>query len=108
MIPITQNDFNQVFEKQIDRCRMLLAGKAKEYTGDDPDRLSAFKAASVLQGCTPQQALAGMLAKHIVSLYDMCKAPRLSYAPEVWMEKITDSINYLVLLKALAVEDANG
>ncbi|MDD3921398.1 MAG: hypothetical protein PHO41_09535 [Eubacteriales bacterium] len=89
-------------------CEETMRGKTAEYTGGSADRLCGFKSAAVLQGCTPEQALAGMLAKHIVSIYDMCAAPRLCYAPEVWTEKITDSINYLVLLKALVVEDANG
>ena len=61
---ITQNEFKQVFEQQVDRCRVLLTRKTKEYTGDNADRLSAFKAAAALQSCTPERALAGMLAKH--------------------------------------------
>ena len=60
---ITQNEFKQVFEQQVDLCRVLLTRKTKEYTGDNTDRLSAFKAAAALQSCTPERALAGMLAK---------------------------------------------
>lgn len=83
---------------------MLLTRKTKEYTGDNADRLSAFKAAAALQSCTPERALAGMLAKHIVSLYDMCYAENTVFRPEEWDEKITDSINYLVLLRAIVKE----
>lgn len=101
---ITQNEFKQVFEQQVDRCRVLLTRKTKEYTGDNADRLSAFKAAAALQSCTPERALAGMLAKHIVSLYDMCFADNAVFRPEEWDEKITDSINYLVLLRAIVKE----
>ena len=101
---ITQNEFKQVFEQQVDHCRVLLTRKTKEYTGDNADRLSAFKAAAVLQSCTPERALAGMLAKHIVSLYDMCYAEKAVFRPEEWDEKITDSINYLVLLRAIVKE----
>ena len=68
---ITQNEFKQVFEQQVDRCRVLLTRKTKKYTSDNADRLSAFKAAATLQSCTPERALAGMLAKHTVSLYDI-------------------------------------
>ena len=71
---ITQNEVNAVFDEQVRLCADTLKRKTKEYTGDDPDRLGAFKAAAVLQHTTPQRALAGMLAKHIVSLYDMCFA----------------------------------
>ena len=69
---ITQAEFNLVFEKQVERCEQTLQRKKKEYTGDSQDRLSAFKVAAAMQGCKPERALAGMMAKHIVSLYDMC------------------------------------
>ena len=45
-----------------------------------------------------------MLAKHVVSLYDMCFAERTCYGMETWDEKITDSLNYLFLLKAIVKE----
>lgn len=71
------------------------------------DRLGAFKAAAALQRTTPERALAGMLAKHIVSLYDMCFADDIFYEEKVWDEKITDSLNYLFLLKAVVKEGNN-
>ena len=61
---ITQNEVNAVFDEQVRLCADTLKRKTKEYTGDDPDRLGAFKAAAALQHTTPQRALAGMLAKH--------------------------------------------
>ena len=76
------------------RCADILQKKTKEYTGDDTDRLGAFKAAATLQHATPQRALAGMMAKHIISIYDMCftdrktfelfrcEAPELLHLPE--------------------------
>ena len=69
---MTQNEFNVVLEQQYRKCADVLAHKKKEYTGDRIDRLSAFKIAASLQGCTPKTALAGMMSKHVVSLYDMC------------------------------------
>lgn len=86
-------------------CADILQKKTKEYTGDDADRLGAFKAAAALQHTTPERALAGMLAKHIVSLYDMCFADHVSYDMDIWNEKITDSLNYLFLLKAIIKEE---
>ncbi len=85
-------------------CADTLQRKTKEYTGDDTDRLGAFKAAAALQHTTPERALAGMLAKHIVSLYDMCFDDSASYDIGTWNEKITDSLNYLFLLKAIVKE----
>lgn len=46
-----------------------------------------------------------MMAKHIVSLYDMCFAEAVSYSLDTWNEKITDSLNYLFLLKAIVKEE---
>lgn len=86
-------------------CSDILQRKTKEYTGENTDRLSAFKTAATLQNGTPQQALAGMLAKHIVSLYDMCFSEGMSYSLDTWNEKITDSLNYLFLLKAIVKEE---
>ena len=48
----------------------------------------------------PSGALAGMMAKHIISIYDMCFSDRKTFELAVWEEKITDSLNYLFLLKA--------
>ena len=47
--------------EQVRLCADTLKRKTKEYTGDDPDRLGAFKAAAALQHTTPQRALAGCL-----------------------------------------------
>ena len=76
---ITQKEVNAVFDGQVALCREILQKKTKEYTGGDTDRLGAFKAAAALQHTTPERALAGMLAKHIVSLYDMCFADGMFY-----------------------------
>lgn len=93
-----------VFEEQVRLCAETMQRKTREYTGDDTDRLGAFKAAAALQHTTPQRALAGMLAKHIVSLYDMCFSDGVDYGMDTWNEKITDSLNYLFLLKAIVKE----
>ena len=92
------------FDEQVQLCADTLQKKTKEYTGDDTDRLGAFKAAAALQHTTPERALAGMLAKHIVSLYDMCFDDDTDYDLSTWNEKITDSLNYLFLLKAIVKE----
>ena len=70
--------------------------------------MGAFKAAAALQHTTPERALAGMLAKHIVSLYDMCFDDNSTYSMDTWNEKITDSLNYLFLLKAIVKEEDNN
>lgn len=93
--------FNTIVSDQIQRSTDTLVKKASEYATED--RLHNFKVAASIQHCTPVQALAGMMAKHTVSVYDMCESG-LEYPMALWNEKITDSINYLLLLRAL-VED---
>lgn len=102
---MTQAEFNLVFEQQVKLCADTLHNKKKEYTGNSPDRLIAFKTAAHLQECTPERALAGMMAKHIVSLYDMCYSDDKTFSIKKWDEKITDSLNYLFLLKAIIEEN---
>lgn len=81
----------------------MLGVKAAEYAGDS-DRLHNFRKAAALQGETFAQSLGGMLAKHVVSVYDLIDKDSIDTPIEVWNEKITDSINYLLLLKAIVVE----
>ena len=93
--------FDKIISERLEECRNLLSYKAREYATDD--RLHNFKIAAALQGVTPIEALAGMMAKHTVSVYDMCNGN--VYPVELWGEKIGDSINYLLLLWALVMED---
>ena len=95
---MTQKEFQAVFREQVRQCEGLLIQKAKEYTGDNPDRLSAFKAAAAIQDSTPQRAMAGMMAKYIISIYDMCFTGPKTFKLAVWEEKITASLHSLFLL----------
>lgn len=96
--------FEKVINEQIKTCTDVLIGKAKEYATDD-DRLHNFKNAAGMMGCDAKNALAGMMAKHTISIYDMCRNGK-DYPIELWNEKITDHINYLLLLKAVVEEDS--
>ena len=92
-------DFNRVVEAQLDRIKNVLVRKAVEYSLDN-DRLSVFKHAAALSEETPEQALYGMMLKHIISVTDMINS-KDSYTEELWNEKITDICNYLILLQGL-------
>ena len=95
--------FNEILEAQIKTCVDMLGSKAEEYA-DDVDRLANFKKAAALKGITVREALSGMMVKHTVSVYDLCANPKDT--PEaVWIEKITDHINYLILLRAVIIEE---
>lgn len=100
---MTSNTFNEIVQEQLNYCIELLGVKNTEYSPDERDRLHTFEVAAALQGCSRKEALAGMMAKHSVSVYDMCQGG--SYSKEKWIEKITDSINYLLLLRAMIEEE---
>lgn len=97
------DQFNAIFEEVFKESSDVLTTKAGEYA-DDIDRLRNFKLAAHLRECSNRDALAGMMAKHTVSVYDLMGA--VTCAPiEKWDEKIIDHINYLILLRALVVEE---
>ena len=99
---MTATEFERIFEEQVERSRIVLVNKASEYATED--RLHNFRVAAALEGKTPEQALAGMMAKHTVSVYDMAESG-LAYPIDLWQEKITDHINYLFLLNAIVWEE---
>lgn len=96
--------FETIFNEQMRACNETLIEKARQYA-DDTDRLHNFNTAANLRGVTRREAVSGMMAKHTVSIYDMCESDEI-FPSEVWEEKITDHINYLILLKAIVTEDA--
>ena len=100
---MTSSEFTLLLEKQMARCESILLTERDEYA--TADVLSNFKSAAGLTRSTPRAALAGMMLKHTVSIYDMCREPR---PIEVWDEKITDHINYLILLRACVEENINN
>jgi hypothetical protein len=96
--------FDEIVETQITVCRDVLMGKGAAYATTH-DRLHNFRVAANLQGITMKQALAGMMAKHTISVYDLCNSG--DPIPEViWDEKITDHINYLIILMAIVQEES--
>ena len=104
-----QKEFNDVIISQTERCKSILVSKGTEYAPkaikeSNVDRLAHFKKAAVVMNSTPKAALMGMLSKHLVSVSDMCTDDK-AYPKEQWEEKITDSINYLLILRALVEED---
>ena len=115
-------DFETVVRTQMLLCEAMLSHKGKEYAGDSyimqedgqlaldvdamTDRLHAFKKAAALMNTTPKAALFGMLSKHLVSVSDMCLDNK-NYSIDRWNEKITDSICYLILLRAVVEEELN-
>lgn len=105
---MTTEKFVELFNAQIKFCKDILIDRASVYAPNQ-DRLENFKQAALLQSCTPVTALGGMLAKHIIAIYSFISSQEsnIFVSPEQWKEKITDSINYLILLSALLEESSN-
>jgi len=100
MIP---EEFDVLVQQQLDLCKNLLCSKSKEYDFG-ADRLHSFKVAANLENTTEAKALLGYLTKHIISLYDMISSEKY-FTMDKWEEKITDTINYMLLLKAIVKEE---
>jgi hypothetical protein len=106
---MTQSEINEIFDSTIKRSREVMCGKADEYVGKG-DRLSNFKHAAHLQNLSLPAALGGMMAKHTISVYDMIYRYQNGerFSDDKWNEKITDHINYLILLQAVLAEERNN
>lgn len=92
-------NFDEVLKKRLQKTSTILGTKAKEYSTTD-NRFHNFDVAAKIDGETPEQALWGMLKKHLVSIIDLKDAPE--NATECLVnEKIGDAINYLILLEGL-------
>lgn len=98
-----QNDrFNESIATTLEFSQKMLTRKSAGYSTSE-DRLHNFRTAAALNGTTMEQALWGMLTKHIVSLRDMVQTGH-PHSPDLWDEKIGDAINYLAILRAIASE----
>jgi hypothetical protein len=97
---MTRDDFMQLVGDRLNLCRELLDKKKEEY-GPGDNRLEQFYTAAALMQCLrPTDALMGMMVKHTTSIYAMLAHPH-RHTRAMWCEKITDQINYLLLLEGL-------
>jgi len=93
--------FHASMERQLNRCREILDIKGAEYA--PVDRFHNFRVSAAFLGGTKEQALGGFMAKHTTSIYDMIRSGQ-TYPRDVWIEKITDHMNYLILLMGMVDE----
>lgn len=102
-------EFDKYINEQIQKCLDILISKGKEYDNDPSDRLQDFKQAGKLQNTNQVKALFGMLSKQLVSLGNFCtQGDVIDYPIQKWEERITDSINYLLILSAMLKEEFNN
>lgn len=95
-------------EDTFHRCLELLKKKGEEYSQDKviDDRFVIFKRAGAIQDISSKEALTGMMSKQLASIVDMTKRPTDPNQKALWREKVSDSINYLVMLLALVEEES--
>jgi len=107
---MNHEEFNQVVEEQYRQSKKTLMKKADEYAQGD-DRFWNFRRAAQVLGTTPEKALLGMFVKHMVSIMDIVEltAKGQGISPrELIDEKITDAVNYLLLLKGMLIGRINA
>jgi len=102
---VRTDQFEGILDAQIQRIRDVLVVKAAEYATEDT--LANFRKVANLRSCTVPQAISGMMAKHTVSIYDMVESGH-SFDIAQWDEKITDHLNYLILLRASLAETSSS
>jgi len=99
------DQFEDILDAQIKRVQDVLVVKAKEYATED--RLANFKVGAALQGISIPQCVTNYMAKHTVSIFTMVNSGK-PYDLALWDEKITDHINYLILLRAALIENVEN
>lgn len=96
------NTMLKAIYKQMDRCNDILKKKFEEY-GNHEDPFWHFERSAGLLGGTRELALMHLFAKHLTCIVEMAEGPD-SYSGDQWEEKLTDAINYLLILSAMVDE----
>ena len=97
--------FNQLIEEQLNYCKELLSSKNDEYA-QKTDKLSNFRQSSSLLGMCAAEVAFCYDTKHIASIQKIVHEISQGKFPtkELWREKITDYINYGLLINACVME----
>ena len=90
--------YQHTLNNRLDAIRESMERKNAEYASDDSPYHN-FDAAAEMTGTTPEQALWGMMIKHLVSVRDMVEGGKIT--PYLINEKIGDVQNYMILLEGV-------
>ena len=101
---MNMTEYTERIDNQINKCRDLLVSKNAEYNKENVNPFHNFEVGAALTGKPARQILGGYMLKHTVSIYNMIFSDD-DYNKKKWEEKITDHINYLLILKALITRD---
>jgi len=103
---MTFETFNSLVDYIVEeRIKHIMCSKSTEYARGDNKLYNFFRSAEI-DGITPVEALRGMDLKHRTSISDMLDDLNkgITFPREIWEEKLTDHINYQILLWAILVE----
>ena len=105
---MNQEKFNEIVEEIFSECKEILNKKGTDpvYYDCEKGRLIEFKAAAAMRNETPREALAGMMIKHTVRLYSMIDGST-NFMASSWEKIINNHINYLILLKAILIDEGD-
>lgn len=103
---MTPTQFKRVMNAQIKECKAIL-DEREEYYGTDEDRLDNFRRVAISTRDTAKHALMVMVGKQwdAINSAVVREARGEVVGFDEWTEWITDVINYMLLLKALVIDD---
>jgi len=103
---MNQEQFNKIFEEVIAELKRKNTVKGDEYSRNN-NRLHNFEVGATVTGLHLANYLYVLRSKHEVSIKDMINdlAEGRMHDIDLWKEKITDSIMYMILLYAYIKEE---
>lgn len=99
------NPMMSAIQNQMKRCEEILDKKFNEY-GLHKDPYWHFNRAADLLQQSPEQVLMALFSKHLTCIVEMAEEPPY-YTRERWDEKLTDAINYLLILSSMVLARYN-
>ncbi|HNT18710.1 MAG TPA: hypothetical protein PKJ37_12565 [Acidobacteriota bacterium] len=105
---MTKKQFEKVMRHSMHRRELVFGRKQAEYAPTGDNVFHNFERAAAMQGISREEALRGMMVKHLVSIFDMIDgaAEGKSYPREVIDQKLGDMDIYNLLLEGMFVEGA--
>ena len=102
---MNHTELNNIVKRRLDEVYNRFRKKNEAYSGGD-DALNAIKRAGAILNKPVEDALMGMVSKHLVSVIDLANDMVAGRLPTVDLlaEKTGDIIVYMTLLEAILIE----
>lgn len=94
-----QKDFESLVNHRLEKCKEILGIKGVVYASKS-NRLKNFYDGASFNECTPKQYAQMLVTKHLVAIKDHI-VNNQSMSEDFIEEKITDVINYMLLIEAI-------